>query len=139
MGEGSLSHDCRSNAMLDPERTSYFRTLLNHQLSEVLEELGTAKMTPLSRSEDPPDFGDRASKETDNILSLRLRERESGLVTKIEDALKRLDQGRFGICEACGGKISEKRLQHRPVTTRCIRCKEKQEREESVLGLQSTT
>jgi DnaK suppressor protein len=125
--------------MLDPEQERYFRTVLNQQLHQLLREVGAGGTRSIRRSEDPPDFGDQASRESDNILSLRLRERESNLVTKIRGALKRLDEGRFGICEACGGKIAEKRLRYRPITTRCIRCKERQERQEAVLGLQSRT
>lgn len=125
--------------MLDPEQKSFFCTVLNQQLHELFKEVGVGKTIPISRSEDPPDFGDQAAMETDNILSLRLKEREGRLAKKIQDALKRLDDGCFGICEACGGKISEKRLRYRPVTTRCVRCKEKQEREETVLGLRSRT
>lgn len=123
--------------MLDPEQESYFRIFLNQQLRQLSKGAGSGMMNPVSRSEDPPDFGDQASMESDNVLCLRLKEREGNLAKKIQDALKRLDDGSFGICEACGGKISEKRLRYRPVTTRCIRCKEKQEREETVLGLQS--
>lgn len=119
------------------ERDSYFRAVLNQQLHQLLKESGTARTSPIRQSEDPPDFGDQASTESDNILNLRLRERESKLLAKIQDALRRLDKGRFGICEACGGEISEKRLRYRPVTTRCIRCKEKQERLENVVESQS--
>ena len=123
--------------MLGPEQEAYFRTLLNQQLHQVLEGAKTGSVNRVDRPDDPPDFGDQASTESDNILSLRLKERESRLVTKIQDALKRLEKGCFGICEECGGEISEKRLRYRPITTRCIRCKEKQEREEAVLGRQS--
>jgi DnaK suppressor protein len=78
-----------------------------------------------------PDPTDRASLESDRNLTLRIRDRERKLRAKIEEALARIDDGTFGICEVCGDEISEDRLEARPVTTLCINCKESQERDES--------
>jgi DnaK suppressor protein len=58
---------------------------------------------------------------------LRIRERERRLITKITEALERIEEGTFGICERCGEDISDKRLEARPVTTLCINCKQEQE------------
>ena len=57
------------------------------------------------------------------------------LISKIREALDRIDDGTFGICESCGEEISEKRLKARPVTTLCIDCKKKQEANERARGL----
>ncbi|RLB13465.1 MAG: RNA polymerase-binding protein DksA, partial [Deltaproteobacteria bacterium] len=65
----------------------------------------------------------------------RISDRGRKLLVKIKEALERLDNGTFGICEACGEEISEKRLKARPVTTLCIECKKKQETEEKLRGL----
>jgi RNA polymerase-binding protein DksA len=75
---------------------------------------------------------DRASHETDRNFTLRLRDRDRKLIAKIEDALRRLDEGSFGTCVECGEAISEARLQARPVTTLCIGCKEEAERAEDL-------
>jgi DnaK suppressor protein len=63
-------------------------------------------------------------------FALRIRDREAKLIRKIREALGRLEQGPFGICEECGEEIPHRRLRARPVTTLCIECKEEQEAEE---------
>jgi len=78
------------------------------------------------------DLGDQASAEADQNFTLRLREREQKLLKKIDEAIDRINEGTFGICESCGGQISVKRLKARPVTTLCIDCKTKQEAEEKI-------
>ena len=77
-----------------------------------------------------PDMGDQASAETDMNFMLRLRGREQRLLKKIDEALERIENGTFGICDDCGSEIGLKRLEARPVTTMCIECKTLQEEEE---------
>jgi len=77
-----------------------------------------------------PDPTDQASMETDRNFDLRIKDRERKLIRKIDQAMLRIKDGEFGICESCGGDISVKRLQARPVTTLCIDCKTEQEQEE---------
>lgn len=77
-----------------------------------------------------PDPTDQASVETDRNFDLRIKDRERKLIRKIDQAILRIKEGEFGICESCGGDISVKRLQARPVTTLCIDCKTEQEQEE---------
>jgi DnaK suppressor protein len=79
-----------------------------------------------------PDLGDQASAEINRNFMLRLRGRESKLLKKIEDALERMNQGIFGICDKCGQEIDIRRLEARPVTTMCIECKTLQEEEEKL-------
>jgi DnaK suppressor protein len=77
---------------------------------------------------------DRASAESDRTFTLRLRDRDRKLIKKIEEALERIENGTFGICEACGEEIGIARLKARPVTTLCIECKSKQEEDEKLRG-----
>jgi len=77
-----------------------------------------------------PDPTDQATMESDRDFDLRIRDRERRLIRKIDQAMGRIKDGTFGICDSCGGDISSKRLQARPVTTLCIDCKTAQEIEE---------
>jgi len=79
-------------------------------------------------TDDLNDEGDVASSEASQTLNLRLRDRESMLLSKIQKTLKKMDDGEFGICESCGNEIRTERLKARPVATLCIRCKEEQEK-----------
>ncbi|MFZ6016622.1 MAG: RNA polymerase-binding protein DksA [Nitrospirota bacterium] len=82
-----------------------------------------------------PDLGDQASAETERSFMLRLRGREQRLLKKIEDAIDRIDNGVFGICDKCGEEIDIRRLEARPVTTMCIECKTQQEEEERLMEM----
>ena len=77
-----------------------------------------------------PDPADQASAETDLSFDIRIKSRELKLIHKIDETLHRLREGDFGTCDGCGGDISIKRLQARPVTTLCIDCKTEQEQSE---------
>lgn len=79
-----------------------------------------------------PDPTDQAVAELDNNFVLRLRGREQKLLKKIDEAISRIDGGTYGVCEECGGQISVKRLEARPVTTLCIECKTAQEEAEKI-------
>jgi len=79
---------------------------------------------------DLPDEMDLASSEGLQSFQFRLRGREKTFLEKIDRALQKIEAGEFGVCEECGEEISVKRLEARPETTLCIRCKEDQERQE---------
>ena len=79
-----------------------------------------------------PDIADRASEETDRALELRTRDRQRKLVTKIDAALRRIDEGEFGYCEVTGDPISLKRLDARPIATMSLEAQERHERREKV-------
>ena len=83
---------------------------------------------------DLPDEMDLASSEYLQSFEFRLRGREKSLLSKLDLALKKIDEGTFGICEICEEPIGKKRLEARPETTLCIKCKEDQEREERTMG-----
>jgi DnaK suppressor protein len=106
---------------------------LEKQKSTLLAEAGetiTGALGPTTANF--PDMTDQASAETDQYFLLRLKEREQKLLKKIDDALERIANGTFGICESCGKEIGYKRLKARPVTTLCIDCKTQQEAEEKI-------
>ncbi len=98
------------------------------QLDEIMAEAErtVVDMTTVG-DENFPDPTDRALLESNRNFTLRLRDRDRKLVAKIKVALKRIENGTFGICEGCGGEIEEKRLLARPVTTLCIDCKTDEE------------
>ncbi len=83
---------------------------------------------------DLPDEMDLASSEYIQSFEFRLRGREKSLLTKLDNALRKIDEGTFGTCETCEEPIGKKRLEARPETTLCIRCKEDQERDEREFG-----
>ena len=122
-------------SLLIKEQKAYFKSLLTKELNELLREGKRSSGGKINLKEEIPDLIDQASSETDSTLALRIRERDSRLIGKIKDALARLQDGSFGICEECGMRISEERLKARPVATLCIRCKEKQEHDERLRGL----
>ena len=111
-----------------------YKALLTQKINELLSEAGKTVTEMTNGKENYPDPNDRASLESDRNFELRIRDRERKLIMKMQEAIKRIDDGVFGICEVCGGPISEKRLMARPVTTLCIDCKTKQEKMEKLKG-----
>ncbi len=79
-----------------------------------------------------PDVADRASEETDRALELRTRDRQRKLVSKIDQAMRRLEEGEFGYCQMTGDPISLKRLDARPIATMTLEAQERHERRERV-------
>ena len=121
--------------MLTKKKLTYFRKLLKERFEELLSEANKTVSGMTSHKENLPDPSDRASLESDRNFTLRIRDRERKLIGKIREALDRIENGTYGICEDCGEDISAERLKARPVTTLCIDCKKRQEVEEKVKGL----
>jgi DnaK suppressor protein len=119
---------------LKSEKMETYKALLTQKINELLSEAGKTVTEMTNGKENYPDPNDRASLESDRNFELRIRDRERKLIMKMQEAIKRIDDGVFGICEVCGGQISEKRLIARPVTTLCIDCKTKQEKMEKLKG-----
>lgn len=119
---------------MKPDKVQFFRYLLTQKMNELWDEAEKTVYDMTTGKENFPDPNDRASLESDRNFELRIRDRERKLLAKIQEAIKRLDDGVFGICEVCNGPISEKRLIARPVTTLCINCKTKQEKMEKLKG-----
>jgi DnaK suppressor protein len=111
-----------------------FKEILEQQRSEILQNADETVADMTNVTVNYPDPTDRASIESDRSFVLRLRERERMLLTKINEALTRIESGEFGVCESCGGEIGFKRLEARPVTTLCIDCKKRSEALEKARG-----
>ena len=120
---------------MEPEKLEYFRKLLHRRMDELIHSAESTVTGMTDTKENFPDPTDRAALESDRNFMLRIRDRERKLILKIREALLRIDDESFGICEKCGEAISDKRLEARPVTTLCIECKEKQEALERSRGL----
>ncbi len=117
---------------MDSEKQERFHDLLMDELKRLMDE-AYATMNGMSDERALfPDPTDRAALEADRNFLLRIRDRERKLILKIREALARIEDKTFGICESCGEEISESRLMARPVATLCVECKREQEREEKL-------
>ena len=105
---------------------------LQEQLETLQRDAGRTVTEMTDEKTNFPDPTDRASLESDRNFELRIRDRERKLILKIREALERIEEGDFGVCESCGEDISVARLKARPVTTLCIDCKTEQERQEKI-------
>jgi DnaK suppressor protein len=115
---------------MNPVMLEYFRQKLLRWRAELLVE---SKETINEMQEDNlqmPDIADRASAETDHRLELRARDRERKLISKINAALEKIDDGSYGYCEETGDAISIARLEARPIATLSLEAQERHERKE---------
>ena len=112
-----------------------FRKLLEAKRREIIRRAQQTLDEDMSLdADDLPDEMDLASSEYLQSFTFRLRGREKLFLEKIQKAIEKIEDGSFGTCEECGSPISAKRLEARPETTLCIRCKEDQERVEKDFG-----
>ena len=114
------------------DKSEEFRQLLQEQMDKLLREADKTVSEMTDETTNFPDPTDRASLESDRNFELRIRDRERKLISKIREAIERIEAGDFGECEDCGDQIGEARLKARPVTTLCIECKTEQERQEKI-------
>jgi len=117
---------------MNERQREYFRRKLTEWKQEIISE---SHETLIHMQEDQtqlPDLADRASSETDRALELRTRDRQRKLISKIDAALARIDDGTYGYCEETGEPISLKRLAARPIATLSIEAQERHERRERV-------
>ena len=117
---------------MNDRQIEYFRRKLQDWKAELLEGSRDTIETMKDGTRNIPDVNDRASEETDRALELRTRDRARKLVSKIEAALRRIDEGEFGYCSVTGDPISLKRLDARPIATMSLEAQEKHERREKV-------
>ena len=117
--------------MSDRQR-EYFRRKLTAWKDEILRESRETLTALQTENENHPDLADRASSETDRAIELRARDRQRKLISKIEQALSRLDDGTYGYCQETGEPIALKRLDARPIATLTIEAQERHERRERV-------
>jgi DnaK suppressor protein len=117
---------------MNERQKEYFRAKLLAWKDDILKESKETISHLQEENHVLPDLADRASSETDRSLELRTRDRQRKLISKIDAALKRLEDGTYGYCEETGEPISLKRLDARPIATLSIEAQERHERRERV-------
>ncbi len=117
---------------MNDKQTEYFRRKLLAWKTDLLEDSQSTISELQGAARNIPDVADRASEETDRALELRTRDRQRKLISKIDAALRRIDEGEYGYCEATGEPISLKRLDARPIATLSLEAQERHERREKV-------
>lgn len=119
---------------MEQKDIDFFRQLLIDMLQDINRKSEETIEDMTGTMEVYADPSDRATAESDRSFTLRLRDRDRKLIKKIHEAMERLEDGCYGVCEECGEDIGVPRLKARPVTTLCIRCKSLQEDEENLRG-----
>lgn len=117
---------------MNERQREYFRGKLNDWKKEILRESKETLELLQDESGKLADMADRASSETDRSIELRARDRQRKLISKIDAALRRIDDKTYGYCEETGEPISLKRLEARPIATLSIEAQERHERREKV-------
>lgn len=117
---------------MNERQVEYFRRKLLNWREDLLDESRSTVTTLQDGTRNIPDVADRASEETDRALELRTRDRQRKLIAKIDQALRRVEEGEFGYCDVTGEPISLKRLDARPIATMSLEAQERHERREKV-------
>ncbi|MGL4439285.1 MAG: RNA polymerase-binding protein DksA [Bosea sp. (in: a-proteobacteria)] len=135
MKELAISSDYKptdDEAFMNARQKLYFRQKLLRWKDDILKEAKDTILALQAENENHPDIADRASSETDRAIELRARDRQRKLISKIEAALARIEDGSYGFCEETGEPISLKRLEARPIATMSLEAQERHERNERV-------
>jgi DnaK suppressor protein len=117
---------------MNERQLEYFKQKLLDWKEDILRESRETLSHLQSETENHPDIADRASSETDRSLELRTRDRQRKLIAKIDDALRRIEEGAYGYCEETGEPIGLARLDARPIATLSLEAQERHERRERV-------
>ena len=117
---------------MNDRQLEYFRRKLLMWKQELLDQSAETIDSLQDSARNVPDIADRASEETDRALELRTRDRQRKVVSKIDAALRRIEDGSYGYCEETGEPISLKRLDARPIATLSLEAQERHERKERV-------
>jgi DnaK suppressor protein len=117
---------------MNERQLEYFRRKLLNWKEDILRESRETVNHLQKETENHPDLADRASSETDRALELRTRDRQRKLISKIDEALRRIEDGVYGYCEETGEPIGLARLQARPIATLALEAQERHERRERV-------
>ena len=117
---------------MNDRQKKYFRAKLVAWKNDILREARETLEVLQQENSNHPDLADRASSETDRAIELRARDRQRKLISKIDAAIRRIDEGTYGYCEETGEPISLKRLDARPIATLSIEAQERHERREKV-------
>jgi DnaK suppressor protein len=121
-----------NDEFMNANQKAYFRSKLIGWRNDILREARETLGHLAEESANHPDLADRASSETDRAIELRARDRQRKLISKIDAALQRIDDGTYGYCEETGEPIGIKRLDARPIATLSIEAQERHERREKV-------
>ena len=117
---------------MNERQLEYFKQKLLNWKEDILRESRETVTHLQAETENHPDLADRASSETDRALELRTRDRQRKLIAKIDDALRRIEEGAYGYCEETGEPIGLARLEARPIATLSLEAQERHERRERV-------
>jgi DnaK suppressor protein len=117
---------------MNDRHQQYFRQKLLNWKEDILKESRETLSHLQTDTENHPDIADRASSETDRALELRTRDRQRKLISKIDEAMRRIDDGSYGYCEETGEPIGVARLDARPIATLSLEAQERHERRERV-------
>jgi DnaK suppressor protein len=117
---------------MNERQLEYFKQKLLNWKEDILKESRETVTHLQTETENHPDLADRASSETDRSLELRTRDRQRKLISKIDEAMRRIDDGSYGFCEETGEPIGLARLEARPIATLSLEAQERHERRERV-------
>jgi DnaK suppressor protein len=124
----------RGEQYMNKEQLDHFRLILHTWKRDLMEEVDRTVLHMKDEAANFPDPNDRATQESEFSLELRTRDRERKLIRKIDEALKRIEDGSYGYCLETGEEIGIKRLEARPVATLCVEAQERRERREKQYG-----
>ena len=119
-------------SFMSERQIEYFKQKLLDWKEDILRESRETVTHLQAETENHPDLADRASSETDRALELRTRDRQRKLIAKIDEALRRIEEGVYGYCEETGAPIGLARLEARPIATLSLEAQERHERRERV-------
>jgi DnaK suppressor protein len=119
---------------MSKEQLEHFRTILSSWKQDLMQEVDRTVLHMKDEAANFPDPNDRATQESEFSLELRTRDRERKLIRKIDEALKRIEDGSYGYCLETGEPIGVKRLEARPVATLSVEAQERRERREKQFG-----
>ena len=122
----------KGESFMNDRQLEFFRRKLVNWKNDLMSDSKETIEGLQDNTRNIPDIADRASEETDRALELRTRDRQRKLVSKIDAALRRIDEGEYGYCEMTGEPISLKRLDARPIATMTLEAQESHERREKV-------
>jgi RNA polymerase-binding transcription factor len=119
---------------MSKEQLDHFRLILSSWKQDLMQEVDRTMLHMKDEAANFPDPNDRATQESEFSLELRTRDRERKLIRKIDEALKRIEDGSYGYCLETGEPIGVKRLEARPVATLSVEAQERRERREKQFG-----
>ena len=130
--ESSEYRPTEDEPFMNERQLEYFKQKLINWKEDILRESRETLSHLQTDTENHPDIADRASSETDRALELRTRDRQRKLISKIDEALRRIEDGSYGYCEETGEPIGVARLEARPIATLSLEAQERHERRERV-------